>query len=584
MDMVVRYKLRQYLLLFFLYVMIVNITFIVIFGIIPMVNCMDYLFYKCSNIISYLIFPWISQKTVSQESIYYVQYYTGMFVAIALRLFILFVVILAFTHKYFKKVLFNPKKIIKQVYKNHNIDIKIGRKIKEGPQIRRYFLKIVSKNTTIARVKTLAEDLKVSLYLNSLPVITTGQGNILLDVPKKREFIYWKDVDKGTSKMSFPVGKSIDGQLIFVDMVDPNQCHLLIGGLSGSGKSELLKSIVSSLIYKNTTETLKITIIDPKLLTFTGLKQSKFLTQEIITDISQAIQALQLAVLDMDKRYEQLEKEGFENLNQRIRKNKKDIPYHVIIFDEFADLILSSSKEKKDFENLVARIAAKGRAAGVHLILATQRPDSKVVTGLIKANCPLKICLKVTSHINSKIILDKTGAENLLGKGDLFLDKGNGLERIQGLYISPNEIKELTTDKIDKTDNKVNQIESVNHEIKNKSEIDQLLEAMNEILDPGIHYQRDTIYKKPTNFIRLHINSALETLCKKFDQVNITEFDLVKLKQLDATQFKQMLENAGYTKGKAKGKKIGKKVRHCIMLDIDKMQVNNLKINNFIKG
>jgi len=145
----------------------------------------------------------------------------------------------------------------------------------------------------------------------------------------------------------------------------------------------------------------------------------------------------------MEMRYDRLVQEGFGKISDRFAAGKTDIPYHVIVFDEFADLINSGKKEKMEFERLVKLISAKGRAAGVHLLIATQRPDRDVVTGQIKANLPLKVCLRVTNAINSKIVLDEVGAENLVGRGDLLCDRGRGLERAQSLFIPDEEFRAL---------------------------------------------------------------------------------------------------------------------------------------------
>jgi S-DNA-T family DNA segregation ATPase FtsK/SpoIIIE len=141
----------------------------------------------------------------------------------------------------------------------------------------------------------------------------------------------------------------------------------------------------------------------------------------------------------MDRRYSILLQEGFTKLSDRFASGKKDIPFYILVFDEFADLVHSGREEKKKFEALVSRIAAKGRAAGIHLVLATQRPDRETVSGLIKANLLLKICFRVTNAVNSTIVLDQSGAEKLLGRGDFFCDRGNGLERGQAPLISSEE-------------------------------------------------------------------------------------------------------------------------------------------------
>jgi DNA segregation ATPase FtsK/SpoIIIE-like protein len=137
----------------------------------------------------------------------------------------------------------------------------------------------------------------------------------------------------------------------------------------------------------------------------------------------------------MDRRYETLGKEGILNLADRYQQGLTDLPFLILVFDEFADLILAGAEKKKAFETLVARLAGKGRAAGIHLVLATQRPDSRVVTGLIKANLPMKLCLRVANATNSQIILDEPGGESLLGKGDLICDLGKGLLRAQSYFV-----------------------------------------------------------------------------------------------------------------------------------------------------
>jgi S-DNA-T family DNA segregation ATPase FtsK/SpoIIIE len=162
---------------------------------------------------------------------------------------------------------------------------------------------------------------------------------------------------------------------------------------------------------------------------------SPYLWKPLATTLDDAMQILRAAVAEMDTRYEMLARGGFANLDERVKAGKTDLPFLVLIFDEFADLVLAGRDQKKEFETLVARIAGKGRACGIHLVLATQRPDRAIVTGLIKANLPLKVCLKVANAVNSQIVLGETGAERLFGKGDLLCDFGKGLARAQGLLI-----------------------------------------------------------------------------------------------------------------------------------------------------
>jgi len=321
--------------------------------------------------------------------------------------------------------------------------------VTDAPQIFRFNIK-PAPGVKVASLAKRAEDLQVALSLPQPPMVKAGKGFVLLDIPRSEpdtvlleDFLKQPDSADSESKVSFPIGLGIDGKPVLADFSDPNTCHGLVAGTAGSGKSELLKSIVASLIAKNTVSSLRLAIVDPKILTFTSINGCPFLTQHVITDVKAAITLLKTAVSEMEKRYQSLAAEGQISLKERWDTGMTDIPYFVLVFDEFADLILSDRDAKKAFEELVARIAAKGRAAGIHLLLATQRPDRNVVTGLIKANLPLKICLKVTSTMNSQIVLDEPGAEQLLGRGDLLYNAGRGLMRAQSYFIPQPEFLRL---------------------------------------------------------------------------------------------------------------------------------------------
>lgn len=319
----------------------------------------------------------------------------------------------------------------------------------EAPQLIRYQVK-PAPGVKVVSLANRADDLRVALALPQQPMIEPSKGSVVIDIPKeKANTVLWRDISKdpmyvsNKSPVSFPIGIGVDNLVIVADFADSNMCHALVAGASGSGKSEFLKCLVASLIAKNPPETLKLSLIDPKILTFGSLTDIAHLAEPVITDVKQAIPCLRKAVKEMDRRYITLAKDGHENLTERLRSGKRDIHFYVIIFDEYADLILAGKEEKKEFESLVAKLAAKGRAAGIHLVLATQRPDRTVLTGLIKSNLPLKICMKVISAVNSNIVLDQTGAEKLLGRGDLLCDRGKGIERAQSPYITQEELKKL---------------------------------------------------------------------------------------------------------------------------------------------
>lgn len=315
--------------------------------------------------------------------------------------------------------------------------------MQEAPQLWRYRLQ-PGHGVKVVSLANRAADLQVNLALAAKPLIQASQGCVTIDIAKDTpDTVHWSALPSDSTPLSFPVGMGIDGKVIIGDFADANMCHALVAGVSGSGKSEWLKSLVASLLAKNTPAQLQLSIVDPKVLTFTQLKHCPHLAEPIIHDVQAAIRMLQQRLHGMDQCYQQLADEGRESLTDRMQHGEYSIPFHVIIFDEFADLILSSKQEKNEFEQLVAKIAAKGRAAGVHLVLATQRPDRTIVTGLIKANLPLKICLRVTSENNSRIILDESGGESLFGRGDLLCNRGKGIERAQSLYVANDVFEQI---------------------------------------------------------------------------------------------------------------------------------------------
>lgn len=333
-------------------------------------------------------------------------------------------------------------------FKAFNLDVETGG-IVQGPQIIRIKLQPAAGVKVVSLVNR-AEDLQIRLSLSEPPLITAQKGFVAVDLPRTdRETIQLLGaLDAGLMKdskspLAFPVGVGIDGEAIRSDFLDSNTCHILVAGTSGSGKSEWLKTLVASLIHRNPPDRLQLVLVDPKILTFSNAEKSPYLWRPVANDIGAALAVLRDAVDEMDKRYETLAKEGFVSLGDRYRAGLGDLPFLVLIFDEFADLILSGREEKREFENLISRIAGKGRAAGIHLVLATQRPDRTVVTELIKANLPMKVCLRVASATNSQIILDAPGGESLLGKGDLICDLGKGQTRAQSYFISQEDFLRL---------------------------------------------------------------------------------------------------------------------------------------------
>ncbi|MBF0537472.1 MAG: PD-(D/E)XK nuclease family protein [Nitrospirae bacterium] len=350
---------------------------------------------------------------------------------------------------------------IKKCYAAFKLSIEIIGK-QEAPQLIRYKAR-PDAGVKVASLISRAADLKVQLSLKKPPLIEPAEGFVTIDILKERpDTVLWTDVIEApeyvanTSVVAFPIGIGVDNQVLIADLADPLNCHVLVAGSTGSGKSEFLRCLVASLIKRNTPQTLRFSIVDPKKLTFAGkvrlhqrekdsdMSGSAYLTEPIIHDIDATIDCLQRAVDDMDARYGLLARAGVKDLGDYLQSGRQDMPYYVIIMDEFGDIVLSANKEQqRHFEAIVVRLAAKGRACGIHLVLATQRPEVRIVTGTIKANLPLKICLKVTSSKNSQIVLDKTGGEVLRGYGDMLCERGNGLERAQSPLITKEEFTDI---------------------------------------------------------------------------------------------------------------------------------------------
>jgi DNA segregation ATPase FtsK/SpoIIIE, S-DNA-T family len=327
-----------------------------------------------------------------------------------------------------------------EAFRGFNLGVEVASVI-EGPQLVRLRL-TPAPGVKVSSLANRAEDLQIPLSLAEPPFIKAGKGYVILDLPRSEPTpcLLKEAFSRGLASalettVAFPIGVGVEGDPVVADFADPNTCHALVAGSTGSGKSEWLKALVASMLLRSTPEHVRIALIDPKILTFAGVEGSPYLWRPVATTLADAMAILRDAVAEMDARYQVLARGGFVNLGERFKAGQTDLPFLVLIFDEFADLILAGREDKKEFESLVARIAGKGRAAGIHLVLATQRPDRAVVTGLIKANLPLKVCLKVANAVNAQIVLDEPGAESLFGKGDLLCDFGKGLVRAQGLFI-----------------------------------------------------------------------------------------------------------------------------------------------------
>ncbi|MBW6515442.1 MAG: cell division protein FtsK [Candidatus Cloacimonetes bacterium] len=328
-----------------------------------------------------------------------------------------------------------------------------------GPIITQYELK-PAPHVKVSRFQALADDLSLAIKSRSIRVQAPipGRGLIGIEVPnKEREVIYLKDIMlaeqmvRNPSKLAFALGKDIVGTPVIADLA--GMPHLLIAGATGSGKSVCINSIICSLLFRSTPEELRLVLIDPKRIELSGYEGIPHLIQDVVSDSEEALIVLNWAVKEMERRYELLQHYNVRDINGYNKKIKElvsneekpfeeTLPYIVIIIDEFADLIMRSGR---DIEIPITRLAQLARAIGIHLVLATQRPSIKIITGLIKANFPSRIAFQVAQKIDSRVILDMNGAETLLGKGDmLFIPPTKGqAERIHGAFVSDSDIEHL---------------------------------------------------------------------------------------------------------------------------------------------
>jgi DNA segregation ATPase FtsK/SpoIIIE, S-DNA-T family len=303
----------------------------------------------------------------------------------------------------------------------------------------------------INRVVSLADDLALAHKAQSMRVSPIpGKAAIGIEVPNKlREIVSFREIvssekfSKSYSKITLALGKDIFGSPVVADLA--KMPHLLVAGATGAGKSVSINSMVMSIIYKASPSDVKMLMIDPKLLELSMYEGIPHLIYPVITNPRKAAEALRKMVIEMERRYRLLAEKGARNIESfnRLAPDGERLPYIVIFIDELADLMFASSNEVED---AITRLAQMARAAGIHLIIATQRPSVDVITGLIKANFPARISFQVFSKIDSRTILDTQGAEQLLGKGDMLLMlPGSRIMRVHGALVTEGEISEVTS-------------------------------------------------------------------------------------------------------------------------------------------
>lgn len=343
--------------------------------------------------------------------------------------------------------------IIKRTLESFGIPVEMG-EITIGPKVTRYTLK-PAEGVKINKITTLNQDLALALAAHPIRIEAPIPGKSLvgIEIPNKTasivrlgNLISYAEFANSPNLLSFVLGRDVAGEPIFGNIA--KMPHLLIAGTTGSGKSVMIHSLLISLIYKNSPETMRLILIDPKRVELSIYAGIPHLVTPVITDGKKSIAALRFAIEEMDRRYQTLASAGKRDIlsyNEGLKANGKGedqtpkLPYLVIVIDELADLMVTFGRE---IENSIVRLAQMARATGIHLVLSTQRPSVDVITGLIKANIGSRIALQVASQVDSKTILDSAGAEKLLGGGDmLFITNDlSKPKRIQCAYISTDEI------------------------------------------------------------------------------------------------------------------------------------------------
>ena len=334
---------------------------------------------------------------------------------------------------------------MEKILLDFGIDGKI-KAINSGPVVSLYEFE-PAPGVKVSKIINLSEDLARNTSSTSTRVsVIPGKNTVGIEIPNEsresvslREIISNSKFENKEIRLPIALGKSISGVPMIGDLT--NMPHLLIAGTTGSGKSVCINTIIVSLLYKLSPDLCKFILIDPKMLELSTYEGIPHLLTPVITDAKKATSALAWTVKEMNSRYKLMSKVGVRNIDGYNAKHKLKMPYIVVVVDEMSDLMLVAGKE---IENYIQKLSQMARAAGIHIIMATQRPSVDVITGTIKANFPTRISFQVSSKIDSRTILGEQGAEQLLGKGDmLFMSSANRIIRIHGPYVSEQEIETI---------------------------------------------------------------------------------------------------------------------------------------------
>ena len=358
----------------------------------------------------------------------------------------------------------------------------------------------------VSKIINLSDDIARNTSSESARISTIpGSNTVGIELPNNtRENVYLSEIlnnpdfKKKDIKLPIALGKNISGKPIVGDLT--SMPHLLIAGTTGSGKSVCINTIILSLLYRHTPDKCKFILIDPKMLELSTYEGIPHLLCPVITEAKKAASVLGWVVKEMESRYRLMTKEGVRNIDGYNAKHKLPMPYIVVVVDEMSDLMLVAGKE---IENYIQKLSQMARAAGIHIIMATQRPSVDVITGTIKANFPTRISFQVTSKIDSRTILGEQGAEQLLGKGDmLYMSSANRIVRIHAPFVSDNEI------------------EKINNSIRTQAEPDYIDEILNfadekEISDSQTQGDKDELYQQALEIIRSEGKASTSFLQRK---------------------------------------------------------------------
>jgi DNA segregation ATPase FtsK/SpoIIIE, S-DNA-T family len=319
-----------------------------------------------------------------------------------------------------------------------------------GPAFIRFFAH-PDRGVRVRDVEALPRDLWARLALEQPPQIAIGRGHITIDVQRPdRQTVLWKrDVQPHLPTGSgactrFPVGIDVEGQLRWADFAEPEHSHFLVAGTAGSGKSEWARAMLASLLAVNAPESLRLVLIDPKMVAFRSFEGAKCLLRPVVYPDTDALPVLGDLIAEMERRSPLLARAGVQDLRAYHAAGGPGLPRIFCVCDEYADLVLARDRrERRQLETAVSRLAAMGRAAGIHLVFATQRPSADVVRGPILANFMARVALRVASALNSRLVVERPGAEALLGKGDLLFKALGDPVRLQSPYATEADLRSV---------------------------------------------------------------------------------------------------------------------------------------------